>query len=95
MGKKPKHIGAALNMMFKDLGLDKKLDQVRVVELWPEIVGENIAKIARAERVNEGILYVKVSSTTWRTELLFQKREILQRIETRIGRNVIKDIRFF
>ncbi len=95
MGKKPKHIGSTLNMMFKDLGLDKKLDQVRVIELWPELVGENIARIARAERVDDGILYVKVSSMTWRTELLFQKRKILERIDERIGKKVIKDIRFF
>lgn len=95
MGNKPKHIGGALNALFKDLGFDKKLDQVRAVELWDEIVGEKIARISKAERVNDGILYVKVKSMTWRTELLFQKRNILERIEERIGRKVINEIRFF
>ncbi len=95
MNKKPQHIGGALNAMFRDLGFDKKLDQVRAVEMWAEIVGENIAQVARAERVSDGILYVKVKSMTWRTELLFQKRKILEKIEERIGRKVINDIRFF
>jgi predicted nucleic acid-binding Zn ribbon protein len=95
MGKKPKHIGNALNLMFKDLGFDKKMDQVRAVELWAEIVGESIAQISSAERVSDGILYVKVKSMTWRTELLFQKRNILERIEKRIGGKVVHDIRFF
>ena len=95
MGKQPKHIGSALEMMFKDLGFETKMEQVRSVELWPEIVGEKIAQISSAERVNDGILYVKVNSMTWRTELLFQKRKILQLFEARIGRRVINDIRFF
>lgn len=95
MNKKPKHISGALNAMVRDLGFDKKLDQVRAVDMWAEIVGENIAQVARAERVSDGILYVKVKSMTWRTELLFQKRKILEKIEERIGRKVIHDIRFF
>ena len=95
MGKKPKHIGSALNLMIKDLGFEKRMNQVRVVELWAEIVGENIALIATAERVNDGLLYVKVKSMTWRTELLFQKKKIIERIEERVGKKVIKDIRFF
>ena len=95
MNRKPKHIGGTLDRMFKDLGFEKKLNQVRAVELWPEIVGEKIALITQAERVNDGILYVKVKSMTWRTELLFQKRKILEKIEERIGRRVIHDIRFF
>ena len=94
MGRAPKHIGQTLRFMVKDLGYEKKLNQVQIVQMWPDIVGENIAKISQAERVFEGILYVKVKSMTWRTELLFQKRKILERIETKIGKNIIKDIRF-
>jgi len=95
MNRKPKHIGGTLDRMFKDLGFDKKMDQVRAVELWAEIVGEKIAQISTAERVSDGILYVKVKSMTWRTELLFQKQDILARIEERIGRKAVRDIRFF
>jgi predicted nucleic acid-binding Zn ribbon protein len=94
LGRAPKHIGASLRGIIKDLGMEKKLDQVRVVRVWSEIVGDNIANIAVADRVFEDILYVKVKSPTWRTELLFQKRNILQRIDAKIGKNIIKDIRF-
>jgi predicted nucleic acid-binding Zn ribbon protein len=94
MGRPPKHIGDSLGSLIKDLGFEKKLKQVRAVELWPEIVGDNIAKISQADRVYEGILYVKVKSSAWRTELLFQKRTILERIDAKLGKHVIKDIRF-
>ncbi len=94
MGRAPKHIGASLRGVIKDLSMEKKLDQVRILRVWPEIVGDNIANIAVAERVYEDILYVKVKSATWRTELLFQKRNILDRIDAKVGKNIIKDIRF-
>jgi predicted nucleic acid-binding Zn ribbon protein len=94
MGRPPKHIGETLRFLVKDLGFEKKLHQVQIVQMWPQVVGENIAKISTADRVFEGVLYVKVKSMTWRTELLFQKRKILERIENKVGKNVINDIRF-
>lgn len=95
MSRTPKHIGDALKVLIRDLGFEQKINQTRVVELWPEIVGDAIAKVAKAERVTNGILYVKVHSMTWRTELLFQKAHILQKIDARVGKQVINDIRFF
>ncbi len=95
MSRAPKHIGESLKTLVRDLGFEKKLNQVRVVELWPEIVGDAIANVAQADRVSDGILYVKVKSMTWRTELSFQKSTIMQKIEQRLGRHVINDIRFF
>jgi predicted nucleic acid-binding Zn ribbon protein len=95
MPRSPKHISDSLKLVIRDMGFEKKLDQIRVLELWSEMVGENIAKIAKAERVDEGILYIKVSSMTWRTELLFQKQSILEKISALLGKGIIKDIRFF
>ncbi len=95
MSKAPKHIGDSMQGLIRDLGFEKKLHQVRVVNLWPELVGEAIANVAQAERVSDGILYVKVKSMTWRTELSFQKSNIIKKIEQRFGKNVINDIRFF
>ncbi|RPI02874.1 MAG: DUF721 domain-containing protein [Calditrichaeota bacterium] len=95
MPRIPRHIGESIKLLIRDLGFEKKVNEIRVIEEWDKIVGPNIAKIARVERVEGSILYVKVSSMTWRTELLFQKQAILQKIETVIGKDIIKDIRFY
>lgn len=63
--------------------------------MWPDIVGENIASASVAEKVIDKVLYIKVKSMTWRTELLFQKAQILLNIEKKVGHDVIRDIRFF
>jgi predicted nucleic acid-binding Zn ribbon protein len=92
---KEKTIGEVLDVLLKRMGLKLKVDQYRVIELWPEIVGEKIAKVARADRAQDQVLYVKVKSMAWRTELVFQKQKILRLISDKIGKNVITEIRFF
>ena len=88
-------VGKALNGILKDLGLQGRINQYRVLEMWPEIVGENIAKYTKAERVQENIIYIKVKNNTWRTELQFQKNIILENISQKVGKGIIKDIRFY
>lgn len=95
MGRDPKSLGEAIESLFRELGFEKKVDQMRVLEIWPQIVGPTLTRIAQADRVDNGILYVKVAGMTWRTELLFQKPLILQKIAEKLGEGVINDIRFF
>ncbi len=96
MAKKTvKTLGESLHELLAQLGIEKRVNQFRVIELWPSIVGEKISKISRAERVDDEILYIKVATTGWRTELLFHKQKILKNIEEKVGKNVIKDIRFY
>ena len=92
--KSAKSLGEVLQELLKSYGLETKISRYRVIQLWPEIVGENINNVSKPERVVDSTLYVKVKSTTWRTELSFQKHDILKRIEEVVGKGVITDIRF-
>ena len=90
-----KTVGQSLEDLLQHLGLDKKIKGCRVVELWPQIVGEKISQVTHAERVTDRTLHVRVKGMAWRTELLFQKPTILKRIEQVVGQDVVKEIRFF
>jgi len=80
--------------MLKKFGIDNAVSQNKALNIWDEIVGKNVAKNTQPDRVEHGVIIVKVSSPTWRQELYFQKNEIIQKINNTIGKNVIKDIRF-
>jgi len=90
-----KSLGDSLQELLRQLGIEKKVKQYSVLESWEDIVGEKISKIAEAYRIDDEILYVKVKSMTWRTELSFQKLKILKKIEDKVGKHIIKDIRFY
>jgi len=94
MNHKPTLIGETLHNLLQDIGVEKKIKQYDLLAYWPELVGENIAQITNALRVRDDILYIKVKSMTWRTELLFQKPHILTKIAEKYGNGLITDIRF-
>jgi predicted nucleic acid-binding Zn ribbon protein len=88
------HIGKSLKNFLKNSGLEKVIDQQNIIELWGEVVGENISKNAKAKSIEYGVLKVETASSTWRQELYLQKNEIINKLNERIKKKIIKDIRF-
>ncbi len=84
----------AIDSMLKRFGIDNAIAQNNAINMWNEIVGDKVAKNTEPDKVEHGIITVKVSSSTWRQELYFQKKEIILKINKTIGKNVIRDIRF-
>ncbi|MGB9772786.1 MAG: DciA family protein [Bacteroidota bacterium] len=90
----PQPIGNVFDQLFRQLGLTRRLHQYDVVAQWKEIVGEQIAQVSEATRVENGVLFVHVKSSAWRNELLLRKQEILARIQLRFRGTGIHDIHF-
>lgn len=91
---KPVAVGDALRKLTGSLGITTRLSEYDVLTGWDRIVGEQIARVSTAERIEHGILYVGVRSAPWRNELTMRRQEILERIHRATGRKVIREIRF-
>jgi predicted nucleic acid-binding Zn ribbon protein len=87
-------IGKLLGDLLNALGLGKKLKQYEAVRVWQDVVGEKIASVATPTKIINGTLIVKVEKSTWRNELSLLKREIIIKINSALGEEVVKDIRF-
>ena len=90
----PTPIHAALRTLVTDLGIAPTLAMYDVITSWPEVVGEQIARVAVAERMEHGVLFVAVNSAPWRAELTMKRRSIIDKLNHRAGAAVVKDIRF-
>ncbi len=88
------HISVGLKHLLKQSGMERKLKEQRIIDDWMQLVGDSIGKVSKAERISDKVLYVRVQSMTWRTELSFQQKNILQRIAEYVGKDVVIDIRF-
>lgn len=84
----------AIESMLRKFGIDNAIAQNNALIVWNDVVGKTVAKNTQPDRVEHGVIIVKVSSPTWRQELYFQKNEIIQKINNKIGKNIIRDIRF-
>ncbi|MBI3579942.1 MAG: DUF721 domain-containing protein [Ignavibacteriales bacterium] len=89
-----KPLGEAIEELVQSLGIKKKLHEYEAVLQWEQIVGEQIAKVATATRITKGVLFVKVKTGTWRNELTIRKPEIMKKINTTIGEEIVHDIKF-
>jgi hypothetical protein len=87
-------IGSVVKSVIAGNSLSKSLTACQVISLWPEIAGEQLAKVCIAESIRDGILYVKAKSSSWSNELTFHKPELLRKIAARLGSEVVTDIHF-
>lgn len=72
----------------------KPLQEYRATELWDSVVDERISRHAKPLRIKNGILTVTTSSSVWAQELRYVKEEILKKLNEKVGKNVVRDIRF-
>ncbi len=87
-------VGVALKHLVEALGIARTLKQYDVLTLWESVVGEQIARVASAQRIENGVLFVRVTTAPWRAELAMKRVEIMQKINAAIGERIVTEIRF-
>ncbi|MFI5200961.1 MAG: DciA family protein [Candidatus Kapaibacterium sp.] len=88
----PRSLEAVIPELLKEFGLEKKARNYSVITGWAELVGEKIARAATAEKLEKGILSVRVKNPVWRFELQMQKAMILEKIAAEFGPGLVRDI---
>jgi predicted nucleic acid-binding Zn ribbon protein len=91
---KVKTLGEALYQLLSSWGVDGKVREQRAVCCWEQIVGPRIAAHTEALRVENGRVYIRARSSSWKTELVFMKGDIIDRLNQAVGKRVITDIIF-
>ena len=73
-------IGAVLPSVLRDLGLQKRFSERKLVEQWADVVGPELARRARAMRFERGTLFVYVDHGAWMQELHFMEKELVRKL---------------
>ena len=84
----------AIQEAISGSGLERAIQQESAVSIWSDVVGDVVSKVTDAASVDKGVLVVKTKSATWRQELYMQKKDIIDKINKKIGSAAIKEIRF-
>ena len=88
------HIRSALKKLIKANGLNEGLVQQKAIDVWEEAVGKAISQNTETVSVEKGVLNIKTRNATWRQELQLQKTNIIRKLNKKLNKNIIKDIRF-
>ncbi len=92
MGKKLDRLSYTLGSMLKARGLGSRLSEYRVFGQWEKAVGPVIARHAQPQAVRGKKLTLVVDSPAWMQQLSLLKPEIMEKVNSTLGKETIKDI---
>ncbi len=79
---------------LREQGLETPLLQKRLIDSWSEVMGQLIANYTDDLYIRNQTLFVKLKNPALRSELSLQRQEIVRRLNSHVGSQVIADVRF-
>ena len=83
-----------IHQVLKEQHLDKPLNEKRLIDAWPLILGVSIMKYTSEIYIKNRVLYVNLSSSVLRHDLFMSREEIKNSLNKHVGAEVIVDIIF-
>ena len=91
--RKAVHLGETLRLFWQENPeLYHKMLEARVQRLWGELFGPSIVKYTTNVYVKNRVLYVFISSSVVRSELLAMRKRLVITLNEHAGSDVIDDV---
>lgn len=90
-----KNITDLLNMTIRHDGLETPLLQKRLIDAWPKVAGDLIARYTGDRFIRNQTLFVKVNNPALRADLSMQRSRYVNLLNAAVGSMIITDIKFY
>lgn len=91
--KNAENLTLVLQRFLRESGLETPLNQHRLVEMWPKVVGELVGKVTDQIFIQNQTLVVRITSPVLKNEIAMQSTALVRELNRRVGANVIVDIK--
>jgi predicted nucleic acid-binding Zn ribbon protein len=85
-------LAEAVNDYIKEMNLGGKLSEISVINSWEEIVGKAISSRTTKIYIKDHVLYVNLNSSVVRNELLMLREAIREKLNSKAGSEVVREI---
>ncbi|WP_296682908.1 DUF721 domain-containing protein [Flavobacterium sp.] len=85
-------VGDVLKQIIQVNKLQPGMDQIDVKEAWQNLMGNGVNSYTKNVALRGNTLYVELSSSVLREELIHGKSKIIAMINEELQREVIKDV---
>ena len=90
-------LGESIHAFLRASGLERPFFEQKAIAAWgpcvKERLGDEAERFSRAERVIDGQLQVRVAKDVWRHRLLFECPDLVEALNRRLGKEVVRDVR--
>lgn len=85
-------IGDALKKFLEQSRIRGPIQALQIEDVWEQLMGKTIARYTDKISIYGNTLYISTSVAPLKQELLYQKENILARVNEALGEKVIKDV---
>ena len=85
-------IGQALEQFIRKSRMASGLRALQVTEVWEKLMGKTIAKYTDRIEIVNGTLFISTGVGPLRQELMYQRDQILQRVNEELGEAVVREV---
>lgn len=85
-------LGDAIKAFLKTSKIGKGVQAAQIQMAWDDIVGKTIARYTDKIELKGSSLFIYTSVAPLKTELMYQKKTLIQRVNEVLGEPVVSDI---
>lgn len=85
-------LGDALRKFLNHSQLKGSIQAMQIEEVWEQIMGKTVARYTDKIQIHGQTLYVNTAVAALRQELLYQKENIIKRVNEALGEKVIQEV---
>ncbi len=82
----------AIQQFLQKSRLKNGIQAVRIEEVWEQLMGKTIAKYTDKIQIINHTLFITTTVAPLKNELLYQKQNIIERVNEVMGEQVLKDV---
>ena len=85
-------LGDAIEQFLKKSRLKGSIQALKIKDVWENIMGKTISRYTESIKIYGDKLYVTTSIAPLKQELVYQKDQILERVNEALGEKVIREV---
>lgn len=82
----------AIQQFLQKSRLKSGIQAIRIEEVWEQLMGKTIAKYTEKIQIINGTLFISTTIAPLKNELLYQKLQIIERVNEAMGEFTIKEV---
>jgi len=82
----------AMKQFLKQSRLKTGIQALQIEDVWEQIMGKTISKYTDKIQIIQQTLFITTSVAPLKNELLYQKDQIIQRVNEALGEKIIKEV---
>lgn len=85
-------VDGVIMQYLREYGLETPLNEHRLIQAWDTVLGPAVSRYTKELKIYNQVLFVTVSSAAIRNELMMRRTELVSRLNSHVGAQVITRI---